>query len=586
MRDEKVPGETRQPNSSLMPHAACLLAIFAAALIAWLGFFFFRDNFSTHFPAKAISAAEWRAGRIPWWNPADGGGQPLAGNPNLLTFYPDNVLYLILPAHVAFNLHFLLHLAIGWWAMRRLTGGAFGAWLWVLSGAAMSALAFYNLVVAIAMIPLAFLAVARKSTAMLALAFGLLLLAGEPVTIAATALACAIAAFGRMPVTRIAIAILPAAIIASPQVLAYWEIAGEVERARGYSAQTALNASLDPRRLLEIAIGPFVQIDAPHLFPTLLVGIVVVPALFRRSRYVAIVFTMLFLALGRFNPLVRAAVESQRWLRAARYPEKFALPLCAALVVLAAAYVAESRHRKLWTIVTFAPLLVWCALTVPIDWWRPYALPPEPPRKVFVAGLPGGQSIDRDEFRQRASRREATFGATTGLQYVLNRSGDGMHSLLSRVAAERWATTHNPNWLRIATAPPVSVIAYAAAAPSINDAVHMIEAGEPHVAPRELQSTPTQSVVVINQSYFRGWVVRAGDRELETFPIDLDRLGVIAPAGQPLTIEFGRRRTAVVVAWVLSSLMLVALLFALRIEKRDGGAGEVERPGDDDAAVA
>ena len=57
-----------------------------------------------------LSAAAFRAGEIPWWNFADGGGQPLAGNPNTLTFYPDNILYLVLPAHVAFNLHFLLHL--------------------------------------------------------------------------------------------------------------------------------------------------------------------------------------------------------------------------------------------------------------------------------------------------------------------------------------------------------------------------------------------------------------------------------------------------------------------------------------------
>src|SRR5271169_5730345 len=85
-----------------------LLAL-AGSLLSTLGFFFFRDNFATHYPMKVISAAAWHAGAIPWWNLTDGGGQPLAGNPNALTFYPDNVLYLLLPSHVAFNLHFLLH---------------------------------------------------------------------------------------------------------------------------------------------------------------------------------------------------------------------------------------------------------------------------------------------------------------------------------------------------------------------------------------------------------------------------------------------------------------------------------------------
>src|SRR5262245_14389528 len=79
-------------------------------LLTAFGFFFHRDNFSTHYPIKFVSAEAFRGGEIPYWNPFDGGGQPLAGNPNTLTFYPDNFLYLLLPAHVAFNLHFLVHL--------------------------------------------------------------------------------------------------------------------------------------------------------------------------------------------------------------------------------------------------------------------------------------------------------------------------------------------------------------------------------------------------------------------------------------------------------------------------------------------
>ena len=94
-----------------------LLLATAAACIAVFGFFYFRDNFFTHYPIKVISARIFRAGQIPWWNFYDDGGQPLAGNPNTLTFYPDNFLYLILPPHVAFNLHFLLHLALAWFAM-------------------------------------------------------------------------------------------------------------------------------------------------------------------------------------------------------------------------------------------------------------------------------------------------------------------------------------------------------------------------------------------------------------------------------------------------------------------------------------
>ncbi|MDP9360896.1 MAG: hypothetical protein M3P29_05525 [Acidobacteriota bacterium] len=587
-----------------------LLIIIFCGLLASLGFFFFRDNFSTHYPIKILSAAAFRAGEIPWWNFADGGGQPLAGNPNTLTFYPDNFLYLLLPPHVAFNLHFLLHLALGWVAMRALTRSHFGAWLWVLSGVAISALSFYNLVTAIALVPLAFLAVERRSAVRLGLAFGLLALAGEPVIIAAAAIAVIVLAVGRMRVVPIAVAIAIAFVIAAPQLIAYSEIAAEVERAHRYSAQTVLNASFDPRRLLELVAGPLVSIDAPHLFPSLVIGLIAIPALFRRSRYTTVAALMLFFALGSFNPLVRAAVESMDTLRAGRFPEKFALVLCAAVVILAAEYFRESKTPRLWTIATFVPLLCWTVWMIPIDWFSPYRVDARPSRRVFVPTMPGGQTIDRDNYRQRARRLEPLFGSTAGLEYVLNRSGDGMHSLLSRIAAERFATTRDRAWLRIAMA-PAAIIPDTIAAPTIPDAVNLIESGAAAVAPRAFASAPGARVtrvvrdgqqmdidvasrgpamLVVDQSYFRAWSARMGERELETTPVNLDRLGVIVPGGGTVMLRFGRHRTMVVVAWVLSSLLTVALLVVMRIEEGieegKGSAGEVKRPADDDRAVA
>jgi hypothetical protein len=596
-----------------------LLLAVSGALLVWFGFFFFRDNFSTHYPIKVLSAAAFRAGEIPWWNFADGGGQPLAGNPNTLTFYPDNFLYLLLPAHVAFNLHFLIHLALGWIAMRALTRSSFGAWMWVLSGAAMSALSFYNLITAIALIPLAFLGAERRSAVQLGLAFGLLALAGEPVTIVATAIAVLILvtrrredakkglvsfASSRLRVSLVSLAL--ATIIAAPQLIAYSEIAGEVERAHGYSAQTVLNASFDPRRLIEMLIGPFTHVDAPHLFPSLILGLIILPAVFRRSRYTVVAALMFFFALGTFNPIVRAAVESISVLRIGRFPEKFALVMCAALVVLTAQYVRESKTPRIWTIVTFVPLLCWTIAMAPIDWFAPYRVEAHSSRRVFVPSMGGGQSIDREEYRERARRLEPLLGATAGLEYVLNRSGDGMHSLLSRIAAERFASTHNPAWLRIASA-PTSIISNAIEAPGITDAVNLIESVAPAVAPHAFVSTPGARVtrvarsgqqieidvasggpalLMVDQSYFRAWSARMNDRDLPTTPVNLDRIGVIVPGSGTVTLHFGRHHTLVIVAWVFSSFVLIALLIAMRVEKLDGGTSEIERAGDDDGAVA
>jgi hypothetical protein len=561
-------------------------------LLSAFAFFFHRDNFSTHYPIKSVSAAAFRAGEIPFWNPFDGGGQPLAGNPNTLTFYPDNFLYLVLPAHAAFNVHFLLHLAAGWLAMRALARSTFAAWVLVLSGVAISAMSFYSLITAIALIPFALLAAERRSALQLGLAFGLMALAGEPVTILATALACAIVRFSPQMIAAIPLATA----IALPQILAYAEIARETERGgHGYSARTVLAASLEPKRLLELLIGPFLKADSVHLFPTLVIGVIVIPALLRRSRYTIAALVMLFFALGRFNPAVRWIVETFGWLRIGRYPEKFALPMCVLLIVLAA---EVQRRARVWTWITLVPLIAWAVFTLPIDLFSYYRVPSRPPVRVYAPPPVGGQEIDRADYRERARRLDPIFGAVAGVRYALNRSPDGMHSLLSRIAAERWATTRNPHWLQIALAPDAVVVPRAVGAHTIPDVVNTIESAafDPRqvaVAPMrlngfvstgritrmsrgrdwiELDVAGGPALVLINESYFRAW-------GSETFPLDLDRLGVIAPPGRT-RLQFGQWRTAVVAAWVLSNALLLLGAFLL-VQKLDRRPREVERPADE-----
>lgn len=588
--------------------ASAILVSGFCLLVSCLGLFYFRDNFVTHYPVKVLSAQSFRAGEIPWWNFADGGGQPLAGNPNTLTFYPDNVLYLFLPAHVAFNLHFLLHLVAGWFAMRALSKSQFAAWLYVLSGFALSATAFYTLIVAVALIPFALWAAERRSMLFLGTAFGLLALSTEPVTIAATAIAVAIIAAGRMPLLRIAGAIGVAIVIASPQLVAYSEIAREVERAHGFSAETVLKASLLPSRLLELVIGPVLPPGRYVLFLSFFVGVIVVPALFQRSRYVAVALLMLFLALGSANPLVAAAVRAFPAIRIARYPEKFGMVAVVALVVLSGMLYERAKRKSLWLLITFVPIAIWLPLNLLVDWYAPYRTAPftPAPRRVVVLNAAGGARPSRIDYRHRARRLEPLFGATTGLRYALLRSADDMHSLLSRIALERWQQTHNARWLAIATAPPVAVVPHAVATRSVNEAVQRIETSNDDVAPFGFDSAPDarvssyreqgQTIVIdatgpallmVNQSYFTAWVARDGDQSLRTTAVDLDRLGVIVPAGtHHIELRFGRRRTLTIAAWLLSSLALLAAAIALRIEKLDRGTGEVERAADEDVALA
>jgi hypothetical protein len=216
--------------------------------------------------------------------------------------------------------------------------------------------------------------------------------------------------------------------------------------------------------------------------------------------------------------------------------------------------------------------------------------------------LPGGRIPSRDDYRNRAAHRDPLFGAIGGTEYALVRSPEDMHSTLSRIALERWNATKNPRWLAIATAPPATIIPHAVAAHSVNDAVRVIETSAEHVTPAAFDSSPDARVlsyarsgqtiaidaigpalVMINESYFTAWVADG----FRTTPVDLDRLGVLVPAGSHhIELRFGRRRTPTIAAWLLSSLALLAAAIALRIEVLDRRAGEVERAADEDRALA
>lgn len=604
--------EAYERAASGQRRAVFLLAlVVSCALVAVFGFFFFRDNFSTHYPVKSVSARAFRAGEIPYWNFHDGGGQPLAGNPNTLTFYPDNFLYLLLPAHVAFTLHFLIHLVAAWFAMRALSRSQPAAWLYVLSGAAISCTAFYNLIVAIAVIPFAFWAAQRRHPFLLGAAFGLLALAGEPVTVIGAAIGVAIL----WPHWKLLPAAAISAVIAAPQLIAYSEIASEVERARGYSAQTVLNASLDPKRIVEMLVGPIAPNLEPHLFLSLMIGVVALPALWQRSRYVAIAAVSFFIALGRFNPLVRIAVESIPELRVLRFPEKFAIPLTIAIVVLA----ARPLQNRMWRLITFIPVVLAAVLTIPIDWFKPYDIAQMNPTRVYVPRTPGGQQASRQEYRGRATRMEPTFGAAAGLRYAGDRSPDGMFSVMTRVVTERLQATRNACWLRIAgcqnvprALPRAIFIPKIAAATTLREAIDLIESPQfdeqtTAVGPRQLAgmqlspqaaitsiaervqaleirvTTPAPAVLLVNETYFHAW--DAGG--LRTFPLDVDRLGILVPAGErTITLRFGRHRTAVLATWMISLLVLAVAAAALRIEVLNGRSGEIERAGDENRPAA
>ncbi|HXI12746.1 MAG TPA: hypothetical protein VNM92_08870 [Thermoanaerobaculia bacterium] len=509
-------------------------------------FFFYRDNFSTHFPIKLISASLFRAGEIPYWNFFAGGGQPLAGNPNTLTFYPDNLLYLLFPALTAFNLHFLIHLTIAFFAMRSLAiaigasrrAATIGATFYLISGITVSALAFYNLIITIAWIPAALLCAERlvlgvswTRVLFLGSVLGLIGLSGEPVTVIATALSLVLVTARRLSLRTLAAsaaAVVVALVIASPLVIAYSEIASETERAhQPFSVATVLSASVRPLQVLELYLGPFRGMvmdyspsgyatragEWPRFLHTIFLGPLIVPALLFRNaprRYQVMFASMLFISLGEHNPVIRLLVESSESLRVVRYPEKFAIPLCVAGVLLISRWIDEptldDRARSailgavvlilvggfavttmqypapvlqrfvigsLLALLCFALILrgptgklfgvllsgghlfFWACLGIPVDQSDPYKTaitPPPPGARVYrwlqgqPLNLPAPNATSR--YRVTAGLLDPVFGATSGLRYIGDRSPEGMYSVLTRIVQERIETASLPLKLR------------------------------------------------------------------------------------------------------------------------------------------
>src|SRR4029079_13195583 len=89
-------------------------------LFAWVAYplarggetLFLRDVFNAPLEMKWAEAEALHRGVFPEIDPYRAGGQPLAGNPNAVPFYPDNLLYLLSSPLWASNAHFCRHLLL------------------------------------------------------------------------------------------------------------------------------------------------------------------------------------------------------------------------------------------------------------------------------------------------------------------------------------------------------------------------------------------------------------------------------------------------------------------------------------------
>ncbi len=106
----------------------CLLTIaVVTAIFFWRILFLgehiaFRDGAHFYPPLFEYIQSEWRAGRVPLWNPYENLGQPLLANPVSSVFYPGKLIYFLpITAYHAYHLYVIGHFLLAAMTCYRLT---------------------------------------------------------------------------------------------------------------------------------------------------------------------------------------------------------------------------------------------------------------------------------------------------------------------------------------------------------------------------------------------------------------------------------------------------------------------------------
>lgn len=356
---------------ALLLLVALVALAFADVLFAGRALFS-RDLFTFHFPGRTVLRDVVMAGEFPSWNPAVGGGQPLAANPNHQAFYPPHLLILLPDYLTGFQLYIVLHfviLALGGWTLARSLGAGRAAALFTalslsLGGFALSASAVLPILLSFAWHPWvlafsirAFRHRSVRDAVLATLALGMSALVAEPTSLiqisALVGLVAAAAAWqgrvrrgGALAPLAIALAIgAGGALVGAVQLLPTLELSGDSVRTGGFSKEHAQVWSLPPVRVLEpfapnVAgayaengsfywsarlyperMSPFILSIYPGLLVSLFAAALFV-AYPTRSLPVAGVVALFFaVAIGRHGPLFDLLYELGLF-RMTRYPER------------------------------------------------------------------------------------------------------------------------------------------------------------------------------------------------------------------------------------------------------------------------
>ena len=334
-----------------------------------------RDLLPYGLPLERAVHDAWSRGRIPAWSADVSGGRPLLPNPNAGALYPVRPLLSRIPFPAAMRVFPVLHWAIAGVGMLGLMGvlgtSRSAAWTaaatYAFSGVIVSEVFYLPLQAGAALQPWALWALARggeprRAAVRLGVVYGLMLLAGDAVSVAIAVAAGAV--WIALEVSRpdrarasasLAGGVLLGALLAAPQIAATALLVPETQRSVvGMRLGESLTYSLSPLRLAELAVpypyGGTWALDPSAnwgagifrcFFATLYCGAFACIALAagrrgRGGRFALVLFAGAG-ALAMAGTLLPDAWRSLASPVPLRYPEKLAVPMTLALAVLAGA---------------------------------------------------------------------------------------------------------------------------------------------------------------------------------------------------------------------------------------------------------
>jgi hypothetical protein len=337
--------------------AIAVLLVFSDVLFLGTGFYV-RDVIRDYLPSRFVLREIVFSGVFPAWNRFYSAGQPLAANPGFQAFYPGTWLCFLPNFLFGFNLEILLHIALAAAGMYlllrsmklRITSALFGAIAFSLGGAVLSLTNLLPFLTSVAWWPWILMFAIRRKFGAMAIALGMLLLAGEVSVIVQTAilLMCVWSGLSRTDRLKPVLTLFLALGIGAITILPALDLGRDTQRARGISFEDGTSWSMPLVRPAELfyshAFGRITDDGAqfngrfryrPPRLPLilsiycgLLVPLLAIAGVaMRLQKWTWIAIPLSYLLATGALPIF------YRWIR---YPEKFVLFGLFALIVLAA----------------------------------------------------------------------------------------------------------------------------------------------------------------------------------------------------------------------------------------------------------